>query len=93
MKTTSWYKTTVGHVSVLWINGDEGTGKRVCSVYDPKSTLPARRVLADGRVEALQAEPTGLTVYGLFKWDRPTFKEFSKNSEYGYLVTHIKSDD
>jgi hypothetical protein len=73
---TSWHKDQVGSLTVWWIDGTEGTGRRICSIHDAESHEPATRLLRDGTRERLDGEVPGLTVYGTHKWDRPTLDEW-----------------
>lgn len=80
---THWYRTDMPDgMSVLWIDGNEGTGRCIVSVYDQRSTEPSCRIDGAGRQVPLgeSDDPypeTGLVVYGLHKWDRPTVVEFA----------------
>lgn len=100
--STSWHSTLLDGLTVLWIDGSEGTGARICSVSDPErraQRLPARRIVPTGdatssagrwtswREEPLNGEGPGLTVYGSYKWDRPTFPDFPRVApEYAHLA-------
>ncbi len=89
---TSWHKDEVGPLTVWWIDGTEGTGRRICSVLDPTSQEPATRVLRDGTRERLDDEPAGLVIYGTHKWDRPTLDEWpSLVPDLAHLVEAIRA--
>lgn len=88
---THWRTTQLDGKTIQWIEGTEGTGRRICSVLDPESAEPNHRRMADGSRQELPDDPgTGLIVYGTHKWDRPTFAGFSADEQYGYLVKGIE---
>lgn len=60
---------TVGGVRVRVLT--DSRGDRVVSLLDPRSSTPARRVLADGRIEHLAGSQPGLTLLGRTHIDRP----------------------
>lgn len=77
---THWETCADGRGRVIqYIHGNEGTGVRLCSIADPASDAPARRIVngAAGGIDAdeLAGSGRGLTVYGQHKFDRPTLGE------------------
>lgn len=83
---TSWRKTIDRHGrTVLYITSDECTvpSAALCSIYDPMSDLPSRRMVRDGDGwtrrdfdESDEPYPShGLIVYGTCKFDRPPLAE------------------
>jgi predicted DNA-binding transcriptional regulator AlpA len=60
--------------TITWI--DDCGRRAVVSVIDPESTKPAWRVLPGGNGEPLNGAPAGLTVYGRFVTERPSFDSF-----------------
>lgn len=83
---TTWHKTIDRHGrTILYITSDECTVSDIalCSVYDPMSDLPSRRMVrcGDGWTkrdfdEEDQPYPShGLIVYGRSKFDRPSIVE------------------
>lgn len=67
---THWHWYRADGVIIAWIDGNEGTGRRIASVTDTTRTAPAVRII-DGEEQPLHDEPDGLIVLGLHKWDRP----------------------
>ncbi|SFQ28265.1 hypothetical protein [Amycolatopsis rubida] len=62
----------------------------LCSILDPESAEPARRILDDGSAERLDGAPPGLTVYGRYRHDRPGFARASAMTpQYAYLLAGI----
>ncbi len=61
------------------------------SILDPRSSMPAQRVHADGTQEHLDGAPRGLTVYGTTQFNRPSFDDAATMTpQYSYLLDGIK---
>jgi hypothetical protein len=89
-RKTMWNSTVLGGIRVSWIW--VGAERAVHAVIDPWSTEPARRVLTDGSVEPLGESTRGLTVYGRYAHERPSFAEFQRrHPEYAPLIAGIEA--
>jgi predicted DNA-binding transcriptional regulator AlpA len=83
-----WNVTLLDGKTITWI--EDGDRRAVVSVLDPESSKPAWRVLPGGDGEQLDDAPTGLTVYGRFVAERPSFDSFPALAPaYAYLVQGI----